>query len=120
MLGADKGAAVAAASGVSANHVGKVLSQVIPNVISKPLNIDGVGTQFEAQMLDIELTLRREMPAASVATTTAARRNTAAKTTSEGVPPAARTATAKTRVAARVVARAVSRERSPRRSELGV
>ena len=120
VIGADKAAAVAAASGAPATQVGKVLAQVIPNVISKPLEIDGVRTQFEAQMLDIELTLRREMPAASVATTTAARRSTVVNEPSESVPPVARSARTKTRVAARVVARSTSRTNSLARAEVGV
>eukprot|EP01046_Picozoa_sp_COSAG06_P001166 COSAG06_NODE_35_length_30757_cov_53.112532_14_plen_668_part_00 len=48
--------------GASAAQVGAALARVVPNIISKPLEIDGSATQFEAQMLDIELTLRREMP----------------------------------------------------------
>eukprot|EP01043_Picozoa_sp_COSAG02_P035062 COSAG02_NODE_2488_length_8701_cov_25.089630_4_plen_377_part_00 len=103
---------VAAASGAPTAHVGKVLAQVIPNIISKPLVIDGQQTQFEAQMLDIELTLRREMPAATavpVAGKTTSSRNVVGS--KEGVPPVTRTkakvvsgtSPSRLRVAARVV-----------------
>ena len=90
-LSSADASSVAAASGASAPQVGKVLSQVIPNVISKPLEIEGAGTQFEAQMLDIQQSLRREMAAGTAAT--------GGKTTAtEGVPPAKQV-----RVKARVV-----------------
>jgi hypothetical protein len=118
VLNVDQNQSLAAASGASAAEVGAVLAQVIPSVISKPLEIEGVRTQIEAQMLDIELTLRREMPAASVATTTAAPRKTV-KTTAkndEGVPPAAvakpqnkNVTPPRARVAARVVTRAAAK-----------
>jgi hypothetical protein len=93
-LGPTEASSLAAASGASAAQVGKVLAHVIPSVISKPLEMDGMRPQFEAQMHDIELTLRREMPATSVATTEPAGRKTAAKavakaaSSDEGVPPA--------------------------------
>lgn len=60
----------AATGGASATVVGMELARCIPNVISKPLNVDSLtspkstsvdGGQFEAQMLDIELTLRRAL-----------------------------------------------------------
>jgi hypothetical protein len=54
--------ALTAASGAAASEVGTVLSRVLPNIISKPLSIGGATSLFEAQMSDIELTLRREMP----------------------------------------------------------
>jgi hypothetical protein len=118
VLNVDQNQSLAAASGASAAEVGAVLAQVIPSVISKPLEIEGVRTQIEAQMLDIELTLRREMPAASVATTTAAPWKTV-KTTAkneEGVPPAAvakpqnkNVTPPRARVAARVVTRAAAK-----------
>ena len=50
-----------AATGVSTATVGDELLQAIPNVISKPLSVGGADTEFEAQMCDIELTLRRDM-----------------------------------------------------------
>jgi hypothetical protein len=49
------------ATGVATAAVGSELLQTIPNVISKPLSVGGTDTEFEAQMCDIELTLRREM-----------------------------------------------------------
>jgi hypothetical protein len=115
VLGQTESSSLAAAcSGVSSGQVGKVLAQVIPAVISKPLEIDGVRTQFEAQMLDIELSLRLKMPTGLAATTKSAaaagsggglkRATTVAKTTassSEGIPP---------RVVARVVKRAPTQE----------
>jgi len=96
--------------------------------------MDGVATQFEAQMLDIELTLRREMPMAASATssTAAASREqktakaaAASKTTgSEGIPPTTSNSapqparsTAPTwptpRARAKVVARAVAKPSGP-------
>jgi hypothetical protein len=131
---ADAAALSVACGGASAGQVGKILAQVIPNVISKPLGMDGVATQFEAQMLDIELTLRREMPMAASATssTAAASREqktakaaAASKTTgSEGIPPTtsnsapqparSTTPTRPTpRARAKVVARAVAKPSGP-------
>ena len=36
-----------------------VLSTVLPNIISKPLSIDAPSNELEAQMLEIEQTMRR-------------------------------------------------------------
>ena len=123
VLSPTDAAAVAAASGASPAQVGKALAQVIPNIISKPLEIDGVGTQFDAQMLDIELTLRREMPAAATAV---AKKGSSSQHriagSNEGVPPIAEknvgntggaASPSKIRVAARVV-------RAPVRASIGV
>lgn len=60
-------AALETATEASAFTVGTKLAATIPHVISKPLSIENMtsmsasfdGGQFEAQMLDIELTLRR-------------------------------------------------------------
>ena len=100
-------AAVAGACGVSAKQVGTALAQTIPNVISKPLAINGALTQFEAQMLDIELTLRREMPSAGKV----AAKNSAKGVTDEGVPPAQSPRKDKP-VRARIAARVVSRPKA--------
>ena len=37
--------------------------RVLPNIISKPLSSSGLDSEFEAQMLDVELTLRRALSA---------------------------------------------------------
>lgn len=50
--------ALANATGESAREVGLRLGRVIPLVITKPLAADSLGPRFEAQMQDIEATLR--------------------------------------------------------------
>ena len=57
----DVSSALSAATGASSSGVGLELVRTIPNVISKPLSVKGIDTEFEAQMCDIELTLRRDM-----------------------------------------------------------
>jgi hypothetical protein len=103
-LDAHTAAMVAAGtSGASTAEVGTVLSRVIPNIISKPLEIDGASSQFEAQMLDIELTLRREMSADGKAIAinqpidAATRRgSTVTRNAAEGVPRVRKQARAQT------------------------
>jgi hypothetical protein len=49
------------ATGEAAAMVGSALMSTIPNIISKPLQVDTSTEEFEAQMLDIELSLRRAL-----------------------------------------------------------
>ena len=115
-LAQAQASALTAACGAAPAAVGRVLSQVIPNVISKPLEIGGAPTQFEvstapvplvadvaltsitlawtrglqAQMLDIHLTLRREMAAAGAEAVVAKQRVASpvrTRSQHEGVPP---------------------------------
>jgi hypothetical protein len=60
-LSAQAVSSLETATGVSTATIGDELLQAIPNVISKPLSVGGANTEFEAQMCDIELTLRRDM-----------------------------------------------------------
>ena len=91
------------ATGVATAAVGDELLQAIPNVISKPLSVAGTDTEFEAQMCDIELTLRREMAKVGK---TIKRTTPATKTESSGDK--------KPRAVARVVTRAST---PPRQTE---
>ena len=54
-LAQSQASALTAACGVAPTAVGRVLSQVIPNVISKPLEIGGAPTQFEVSTAPIPL-----------------------------------------------------------------
>ena len=57
-IGKEAAAAVAAATGVSADAVGLALSELIPNIIAKPLELDASAGVFGAQMTEIERSLR--------------------------------------------------------------
>ena len=47
-----------AATGASPKAVGKVLGGLLPNIISKPLTLEASEAELNAQMLEIERTLR--------------------------------------------------------------
>ena len=57
-IGQEAADAVATATGVSAEAVGVTLSNLIPNIIAKPLELDASAGVFSAQMGEIERSLR--------------------------------------------------------------
>ena len=57
-IGQEAADAVAAATGVSVEAVGLTLSNLIPNIIAKPLELDASAGVFNAQMGEIERSLR--------------------------------------------------------------
>ena len=92
------------ATGAATTTIGDELLQAIPNVISKPLTVGGVTTEFEAQMCDMELTLRREMATVGKAVV---------RTTPTTTENAENPARSKQRV--RAVARVIGRSGTPPR-----
>ena len=58
-IGKEAAGAVAAVTGTSAEAVGLALSKLIPNIIAKPLELDASAGVFDAQMAEIERSLRR-------------------------------------------------------------
>ena len=62
-LGTVTAALVTDATSTPVGTVGLALSQLLPNIISKPLGIDVAAGEVNAQMAEIELTLRRSIAA---------------------------------------------------------
>jgi hypothetical protein len=57
----EAAAAVATATGKPINEVGLALSMVLPNIISKPLGLEVAAGETNAQMAEIERTLRHSV-----------------------------------------------------------
>jgi len=66
---AARAANITHAVGTTVEVVGNVLAETIPNMISKPLGMNSADSDFQAQMLDIELTLRRTLSTQNTPTT---------------------------------------------------
>lgn len=62
-IGLEASSVLEQATAVPADEVGLALSRVLPNVISKPLGLSSSEGEFNAQMTEIEATLRRSINA---------------------------------------------------------
>ena len=56
---------VEAATGATANEVGLALSLLLPNIISRPLGLGMAAVEFNAQMAEVERTLRSSTDSSS-------------------------------------------------------
>jgi Ca2+-binding EF-hand superfamily protein len=62
-IGLEASSVLEQATAVPADEVGLALSRVLPNVISKPLGLSSSEGEFNAQMTEVEATLRRSINA---------------------------------------------------------